>query len=212
MKLEITNVSDGIQANQLVAEGELDANFFQHVPYLNQVNEEAGINLVSVVGVHIEPFGVYSKTITDINDLPQNATVAIPNNPSNLARALILFEANGLIELDSSITNGAYGIDHVTKNEKNIEFMPVDVTLLNRTLEDVDAAAINTNYALEGGLQPTEDALIIEDADSPYVNILASLPERKDDAAIQTVVKWLTSDKAREFLETQYKGAVVPAF
>ena len=211
VELEISIVSDGIQANQLVAEGELDANFFQHVPYLNSVNEEAGLDLVEVVGVHIEPFGVYSKKITSIDDLPQNAVVAIPNNPTNLSRSLILLAENGIIELEEN-PGSDYGVDHITKNEKNIEFKAVDAALLNRTLEDVDAAAINTNYALEGGLDPTKDALIREDADSPYVNILVSNPEDKDSEAIQTIAKWLTSEKARAFYEENYAGAVVPAF
>lgn len=211
VKLKIEITQDGIQTNQLTADGELDFNYFQHTPFLNQVNKEAGLNLINIAGIHIEPFGVYSKKISTIDELPENAKVAIPNDPVNFSRALLLFAANGIIELEADHT-GDYGLTHITKNDKNIEFIAVDGPLLNRSLDDMDAAAINTNYALEVGLNPTDDALIIEGSDSPYVNIVVTTPERKDDAAIQTVIKWLTSDKARDFFNEQYKGAVVPVF
>lgn len=211
VKLDIAITEDGIQANQAVADGELDFNFFQHTPYLNQVNKESGLDLVSVAGIHIEPFGVYSKKIKSIEELPQGAKVAVPKDVVNFSRALLLFASNGIIELDSA-KEGDYTVEDITKNDKEIEFIGVDGPLLNRSLDDVDAAAINTNYALEGGLDPTNDALIIEDANSPYVNIVVTTPEKKDDPAIQTVVKWLTSEKSKKFYEEQYKGAVVPAF
>ncbi|MER2191957.1 MAG: MetQ/NlpA family ABC transporter substrate-binding protein [Solibacillus sp.] len=211
IEIEIAYVQDGIQTNQLTADGELDFNYFQHTPYLNQVNTEAGLDLVNIAGIHIEPFGVYSKEISAIDELPEKAKVAIPNDPVNFSRALLLFASNDIIELDAN-HDGVFGIEHITKNDKNIEFISVDAPLLNRSLDDVDAAAINTNYALEGGLNPTKDALIIENADSPYVNIVVTTPERKDDPAIQAVVKWLTSEKARDFFESKYEGAVVPVF
>lgn len=211
VKLDIKTGLDGIQMNQMTADGELDFNYFQHTPYLEEINKQAGLNLVSVAGIHIEPFGVYSKKIKDIKDLPQGSKVAVPKDVVNFSRSLLLFAQNGIIELDSK-KEGDYTTEDITKNDKKIKFIGVDGALLNRSLEDVDAAAINTNYALEGGLDPVKDALIIEDAKSPYVNIIAALPERKDDPAIQTVVKWLTSEKARKFFETKYSGAVVPAF
>jgi len=211
VKLEIITGNDGIQTNQLTAEGELDFNYFQHVPYMEQINKEAGLNLVNVAGIHIEPFGVYSKTITDINDLPQGAKVAVPKDVVNFSRALLLFDENGIIKLDTN-KEGDYTVEDIVENDKELEFIAVDAALLNRSLDDVDVAAINTNYALEGGFNPLEDALIIEDANSPYVNIISALPERKDDEAIQTVVKWLTSEKAKEFFESEYEGAVVPVF
>lgn len=211
IKLEIEYVQDGIQTNQLTADGELDFNFFQHTPYLEQVNKEAGLDLVNAAGIHIEPFGVYSKKIKSIEELPNKAKVAIPNDPVNFSRALLLFAANGIIELDPE-HKGDYSVDNITKNDKNIKFVAIDGPLLNRSLDDVDAAAINTNYALEGGLNPTDDALIIEDKDSPYVNIVVTTPERKDDKNIQKVIKALTSDKARDFFNEKYEGAVVPVF
>ncbi|MET4562508.1 MetQ/NlpA family ABC transporter substrate-binding protein [Lysinibacillus parviboronicapiens] len=211
VKLEISILKDAVQTNQHTADGELDFNYFQHIPFLEQTNKESHLDLVSVKGIHIEPFGVYSKTIDHIDDLPHNAKVAVPNDVVNFSRALLLFESNGLIELDDAKQND-FTVEDITKNEKNIQFIGVDSLFLVRSLDDVDASAINTNYALEGGYNPVKDALIIEDSQSPYVNIIATTKDKKDDAAIQKVVKWLTSDKARQFFEEQYKGAVVPAF
>ncbi|MFJ5764848.1 MetQ/NlpA family ABC transporter substrate-binding protein [Lysinibacillus sp. NPDC093210] len=211
VKLNISILKDAVQTNQQTADGELDFNYFQHIPFLEQTNKESNLDLVSVKGIHIEPFGVYSKTISDIKDLPQNAKVAVPNDVVNFSRALLLFKNNDLIELDDAKKND-YTVEDITKNEKNIQFIGVDSLLLVRSLDDVDASAINTNYALEGGYNPLDDALIIEGSDSPYVNIIATTKEKQEDAAIQKVVKWLTSEKARKFFEDQYKGAVVPVF
>lgn len=211
VKLDIVITQDGIQTNQQTADGELDANYFQHTPYLNQVNKDSGLDLVSVVGVHIEPFGVYSKKIKSIDELANGAQVAVPKDPVNFSRALQLFAANQIIELDPN-KQGDYTIEDITKNDKNIEFVPVDGPLLVRSLDDVDASAINTNYALEAGFKPKQDALIIEGNDSPYVNILVTRPDRKNDEAIQKLAKALTTDKVKNFIEDKYKGAVVPAF
>lgn len=211
VKLDVVITEDGIQTNQQTADGELDANFFQHTPFLEQVNKDSGLDLVNVVGVHIEPFGVYSKKIKSITELSKGAKVAVPKDPVNFSRALLLFADNHIIELDSEKT-GDYTIEDITKNDKKIEFIAVDGPLLVRSLDDVEASAINTNYALEAGFQPTKDALIIEGSESPYVNILVSRPDNKDDEAIQKLAKALTSEKVRTFIEDKYKGAVVPAF
>lgn len=211
VKLDVVITEDGIQTNQQTADGELDANFFQHTPFLEQVNKDSGLDLVTVVGVHIEPFGVYSKKIKSITELSKGAKVAVPKDPVNFSRALLLFADNHIIELDSEKT-GDYTIEDITKNDKKIEFIAVDGPLLVRSLDDVEASAINTNYALEAGFQPTKDALIIEGSESPYVNILVSRPDNKEDEAIQKLAKALTSEKVRTFIEDKYKGAVVPAF
>ncbi len=211
MKLDIVITQDGIQTNQQTADKELDANFFQHTPFLDQVNKDSGLDLVKVVGVHIEPFGVYSKKIKSIEELADGAKVALPKDPVNFSRGLLLFAENDLIKLDSS-KKGNYTLEDITENEKNLEFIPVDGPVLVRSLDDVDASAINTNYALEGKLKPLDDALIIEGSDSPYVNILVSRPDNKNDEAIQKLAKALTTEKVRTFIEEQYEGAVVPAF
>ncbi|MDM5214334.1 MetQ/NlpA family ABC transporter substrate-binding protein [Peribacillus sp. NJ4] len=211
VKLDVVISTDGIQTNQQTADKELDANFFQHTPYLEQVNKDSGLNLVNVKGVHIEPFGVYSKKIKSIGELSDGAKVAVPKDPVNFSRSLQLFAANNIIELDAS-KSGDYTIEDITKNAKKIEFIPVDSPLLVHSLDDVEASAINTNYALEGGLKPLDDALIIEGKDSPYVNILVARPDNKDDKAIQKLTNALTTEKVKEFILDQYEGAVVPAF
>lgn len=211
VKLDIVITQDGIQTNQQTADKELDANFFQHTPYLEQVNKDSGLDLVKVVGVHIEPFGVYSKKIKSIKELSNGAKVALPKDPVNFSRGLLLFADNGLIKLDRS-KKGNYTLEDITENDKKIEFIPVDGPVLVRSLDDVEASAINTNYALEGGFKPLKDALIIEGSKSPYVNILVSRPDNKDDEAIQKLAKALTSEKVKQFIEEKYEGAVVPAF
>jgi len=211
VKLDVVISTDGIQTNQQTADKELDANFFQHTPYLEQVNKDSGLNLVNVKGVHIEPFGVYSKKIKSIGELSDGAKVAVPKDPVNFSRSLQLFAANNIIELDAS-KSGDYTIEDITKNDKKIEFIPVDSPLLVHSLDDVEASAINTNYALEGRLKPLDDALIIEGKDSPYVNILVARPDNKDDKAIQKLANALTTKKVKEFIFDQYEGAVVPAF
>jgi D-methionine transport system substrate-binding protein len=143
--------------------------------------------------------------------LSDGAKVAVPKDPVNFSRSLQLFAANNIIELDAS-KSGDYTIEDITKNDKKIEFISVDSPLLVHSLDDVEASAINTNYALEGRLKPLDDALIIEGKDSPYVNILVARPDNKDDKAIQKLANALTTEKVKEFIFDQYEGAVVPAF
>lgn len=211
VKLDVVITTDGIQANQQTAEKELDANFFQHTPYLEQVNKDSGLDLVNVQGTHIEPFGVYSKKIKSIEELSEGAKIGIPKDPVNFSRALLLFAANDIIELKEG-KSGDYILEDITKNDKKLEFIPVDSAVLVRSLDDVEASAINTNYALEANFKPLEDALIMEGSESPYVNILVTRPDNQDDEAIQKLVKALTTDKVREFILEKYDGAVVPAF
>ncbi|MDQ0246683.1 D-methionine transport system substrate-binding protein [Bacillus fengqiuensis] len=213
VNLDIQVINDGIQTNEQTANKELDANYFQHTPFLDQTNKDGDLNLVKVAGVHIEPFGVYSKKIKSIDELSDGAKIAIPNDPVNFSRALELFAANGILELDKEKSaDNNYTIQDISKNNKKLEFIPVDGPLLARALDDVEASAINTNYALEVGLNPKEDALIIEGDKSPYVNILVARPDNKDSEPIQKLAKALTTEEVRRFIENQYKGAVVPAF
>src|SRR5690625_366230 len=211
VELELSILSDGVQSNQQTADGQFDVNFFQHTPYLEQVNEDSGLDLVEVAGVHIEPFGVYSRQIDSIDDLSDKAKVSIPKDPVNFSRALELLAANDVIELDEEM-QGDYTLEDITKNEKDLEFIAVDSELLVHSLDDVEVAAINTNYALEGDFNPMEDALIIEGNESPYVNILVARPDNQEEEAIQILMKHLKSDKVKEFIEEEYDGAVVPAF
>ena len=211
IKLEIKEFTDYVQPNVQLAEKQLDANFFQHQPYLDDQNKNNGTDLVSVTKVHVEPFGAYSKKIKSIDELADGAKVAIPNDATNGGRALILLAKNGLITLkdDTNITSTKADI---TENKKNLEIIELDAAMLPRQLDEVDLALINTNYALEAKLVPTKDALFIESGDSPYANILVSRPDNKDSDAIKKLAAALNSPEAKKFIEEKYEGAIIPAF
>ena len=209
--LEIKVFTDYVQPNVQVAEKRLDANYFQTLPYLENFNKGKGTNLVTVVGVHVEPIGGYSKKIKKIEDLKDGATVAIPNEGSNSGRALLLLQKAGVITLKDP-TNALATPKDIASNPKNLKFKELESALLPRVLDQVDLDMINTNYALEAGLNPATDALIIEGADSPYVNFLVARPDNKDSVAIQKLAKALTSPEVKAFIAEKYKGAVLPAF
>lgn len=211
IKLEIKEFTDYILPNTQLAEKALDANFFQHKPYLDDQNQKNGTELVPVTAVHVEPFGAYSKKIKSIDELADGAKVAIPNDPTNGGRALILLAKNGLIKLkdDTNITSTTADI---TENKKNLKIIELEAAMLPRQLDEVDLALINTNYALEAGLVPTKDALFIEGADSPYANLLVARPDNKDSDAIQKLAAALTSPEAKAFIEKEYQGSIIPAF
>ncbi|QHF42440.1 methionine ABC transporter substrate-binding protein [Pseudomonas sp. S35] len=209
--LEIKVFTDYVQPNVQVAEKRLDANYFQTLPYLKNFNQGKGTNLVTVVGVHVEPFGGYSKKIKKIEDLKDGATVAIPNEGSNSGRALLLLQKNGVITLKDP-TNALATPKDIANNPKHLKFKELESALLPRVLDQVDLALINTNYALEAKLNPAKDALILESSDSPYVNYLVARPDNKDSDAIQKLAKALTSPEVKAFIEKKYSGAVVPAF
>ncbi|KAF2408751.1 D-methionine transport system substrate-binding protein [Pseudomonas antarctica] len=209
--LEIKVFTDYVQPNTQVAEKRLDANYFQTLPYLENFNKGKGTNLVTVIGVHVEPIGGYSKKIKNISELKEGATVAIPNEGSNSGRALLLLQKNGLITLKDP-TNALSTPKDIVSNPKHLKFKELESALLPRVLDQVDLDVINTNYALEAGLNPAKDALIIEDAKSPYVNFLVARPDNKDSDAIQKLAKALTSPQVKAFIEKKYNGAVVPAF
>lgn len=209
--LDIKVFTDYVQPNLQVAEGRLDANFFQHQPYLDEFSKGRGTDLVSVAGVHVEPFGIYSRKLDSLDSIPNRATVAIPNDATNGGRALLLLDKAGLISLKDNSNILATPRD-IADNPHNIRIRELEAATLPRVLDQVDLALINTNYALEAGLNPTEDALAIEGEDSPYVNILVTRSDNKDSAAINKLVDALHSDEVKAFIEEKYKGAVVPAF
>ncbi len=211
VELDIKVFTDYVQPNQQVSDGQIDVNFFQHKPYLDSFNKEHKTQLVSVGLVHVEPFGAYSSKIKDIKDLKEGAQVALPNDPSNGARALLLLQAQGLIKLKDSSNILATARD-VVDNPKKLKFRELEAATLPRVLPDVDIALINTNYALEAGLNPVKDALFIEGADSPYANIVVTTEAKKDDPAIKQLVEALNSPETRAFINEKYKGAIVPAF
>ena len=209
--LEVKVFSDYIQPNVQVSEKRLDANFFQHQPYLDEYNKNRGTHLVSVVGVHLEPFGAYSKKIKNINELKQGATVAIPNDPTNEGRALLLLQQQGLIKLKNPTDITATPAS-IISNPKGLKFKPLEAAMLPRVLDQVDLALINTNFALQAGLVPTRDALFIEDKKSPYVNILVARPDNQNSPAMKKLAAALTSPETKQFIEKKYQGAIIPAF
>ena len=208
--LKVVEFTDYVQPNVAVISGDLDANFFQHIPYL-ETNAEWSSKLVSAFGVHVEPFGLYSSKYKKIEDLPNGASIAIPNDPSNGGRALLLLQAKGLITLKSGVGLTATPYD-ITSNPKNFRFQELEAAQLPRSLRDVDAATINGNYALEAGLNPVRDSLIMEGADSPYVNIIVVQKGRENDAHIAALRRALLSQKVKDYINNNYGGGVVAVF
>ena len=211
VELKIKVFTDYVQPNVQVAEGRLDANFFQHQPYLNEFNSSRGTDLVSIAGVHVEPFGAYSSKIKRLADLPQGANVVIPNDATNGGRALLLLAKHDLITLKDP-TNILSTIKDITANPKKLKFRELEAATLPRVLTQVDLALINTNYALEAKLDPSKDALVIEGNDSPYVNILVTREDNKDSDAVKKLVAALHTPEVKKFIEEKYKGAILPAF
>lgn len=211
VELKIKVFTDYVQPNVQVAEERLDANFFQHQPYLDEFNKSRGTELVSIAGVHVEPFGAYSSKVKNLSELNEGAQVVIPNDATNGGRALLLLQKTGLISLkpEAGITAT---VKDIADNPKNLKIRELEAATLPRVLNQVDLALINTNYALEAKLNPTRDALAIEGSDSPYVNILVVRADRKDDAALQKLAKALNSAEVKTFITEKYQGAVVPAF
>ena len=211
VELKVKEFTDYIQPNVQVAEKRLDANFFQHQPYLDEFNKAKGTHLVSVAGVHIEPLGVYSTKVKELDKLPSGAAVVIPNDATNGGRALLLLDKAGVIKLKDN-TNILSTIKDIAENPKNLKFRELEAATIPRVLTQVDAALINTNYALEAKLNPEKDALAIEGKDSPYVNILVTREDNKDADAVKKLVQALHSPEVKQFITEKYKGAVVPAF
>lgn len=211
VELKVKVFTDYVQPNVQVAEGRLDANFFQHQPYLDEFNASRGTQLVSIAGVHVEPFGAYSSKIKTLAELPEGAQVVIPNDATNGGRALLLLQKAGVIKLKDGAGITAT-VKDIAENPKAIKVRELEAATLPRVLAQVDLALINTNYALEAGLNPTKDALVIEGSDSPYVNILVVQAEQKDNAALQKLAKALHSAEVKQFIADKYQGAVVPAF
>ncbi len=220
VKLEIISFTDYVQPNAALADGQLDANFFQHLPYLESYNASNGTKLISIGNIHVEPLAFYSQKVKAADELADGATVAIPNDPTNCGRALILLQSKGLIKLSDEAGLEATEKD-VVENPKNFEFKPVEAAQLPRILQEVDAAVINGNYAIEASLIPTTDALlltsngeerVIEGAESPYANIIAVREEDKENETFKKLVEVLQSDEVKQFIEENYNGGVVPAF
>ena len=210
-ELVVNQYDDYVVPNTAVEDGDEDANYFQHIPYLDEFNETRGTHLVNVAGVHIEPMAIYAGKTASLEELPDGAVIGVPNDATNEGRALLLLEAQGLITLDDSSNLTATPIN-IVDNPKNLQFEEIEAQTLPSSLPDLDLAVINSNYALGAGLNPTTDALAIESADSPYVNVLVVKEGNEDNAAVQALVEVLHSDTIRDFINEEFDGAVVPAF
>lgn len=212
-ELEIVEFTDYVMPNVALYEGDLDANFFQHTPYLNNYNEQNGTDLVSACKVHFEPMGLYSETLTSVSDVAEGSKVGVPNDPTNEARALNLLEAQGLIKLREGAGLNATPLD-IEENPLNLEFVELEAAQLPRNLSEFAIAAINGNYAIEAGI--LDKVIVNEAADSEsaqeYANILAVQSGELETDKTKALVEALTSDETREFINTQYEDQFIPIF
>lgn len=214
LDVKIVTFNDYVQPNAALDAGDLDANSFQHQPYLDSQVKQRGYKIVTAGLTYISPIGIYSKKLKSVKDLQPGAKIAIPNDPSNENRALLLLQAQGLVKLKAGAgTNGnnATTLD-VADNPKKFKLLELDAAQLPRSLGDVDAAVINTNYALSAGLSPTDDAIAREDVHSPYANLIAVRTQDKDKPWVKKLVAAYHSQEVRDFIHTQFKGAMVPSF
>ena len=211
IELVVTEYGDYVIPNTAVEEGDEDVNFFQHLPYLDNFNVEHGTHLVSVAPIHVEPMGLYAGKSDDLANLPDGASVAVPNDVTNEARALLLLETLGLIKLAEGAGLEATPID-IVENPKNLTFNELEAAMVPTILSEVDIAIINSNFALQAGLNPMEDSLAMEGGESPYANILVVKEGNESNEAVQALIAALQSDEVRDFIIETYEGAVVPAF
>ena len=209
--LDIHVFSDYVQPNDQVRQGQLASNYFQTLPYLQAYNQDHDSHLAPIVGVHIEPMAVYSRRFKNLDALPKGAVVAIPNDPSNLSRALLLLHHVGVIQLRDP-SNPLASLRDIRENPKQLAFRELDAAMLARILDQVDLAIINTNYALDAHLNPLSDALVIESKDSPYVNYLVARQDNQNDPKLKKLAQALTSPEVKHYIEQHYHGAVIPAF
>ncbi|MBI0475158.1 methionine ABC transporter substrate-binding protein [Sphingomonas sp. MA1305] len=211
LTLEVRVFNDYVQPNLQVDQGQIDVNYFQTKPYLDEFNASRGTKLVPIAGIHVEPLGAYSRRWRSIAALPQHATVAIPNEPSNGGRALLLLQQAGLIRLRNP-TDPLATVRDIAANPRQLQFRELEAATLPRVLDQIDLALINTNYALDAKLNPVRDALAIENKDSPYVNFVVGRPGAGDDPRVRALVAALRSPATKAFIVRRYQGAVLPAF
>ncbi|MDR2539230.1 MAG: MetQ/NlpA family ABC transporter substrate-binding protein [Chlamydiales bacterium] len=209
--LIIVETADYNMPNRALADKEVDANFFQHLPFLEEQIKQFHYPIESIAHIELEPVGIYSRKIHSLSELKERARVAIPNDPTNEARALRLFQVQGFIQLDHP-NNLQATVLNITHNPKQIQFIEVDAAMVPRSLDDVDAAVINSNFAMQAYLSPLKDALVLESKHSPYINILVARIGDENRPDIQALKMALTSDKVKEWILQKYQGAILPAF
>ncbi|MDX3531304.1 MetQ/NlpA family ABC transporter substrate-binding protein [Streptomyces sp. ID05-39B] len=212
LDLEVKEFTDYVTPNTATEDGSVGANYFQNQPYLDDFNKKNGTHVVPAVTVHLEPLGLYSHKFKSVEALENGATVAVPNDTVNEARALKLLAANGLITLKDGAGNSTTPAD-ISENPKNLKFKELEAAQTPRSLDDVDAAVINGNYAIEADLKPAKDALVLESAtDNPYGNFLAVKEGNEDDPRVKKLAKLLTSPEVKKFIEDKYAGSVIASF
>lgn len=214
LDLNVVELTSGVNANELLANGDVDANYFQHLPYLKDQEKALGKTFAVAATVHVEPLGIYSHKYKDFKTLPEGATVAVPNNVTNLSRALFLLQKQGLITLKAGFNDPASSLatpKDIQDNPKKLKILEIESPQIPRSLDDVDLAVINGNYALEAGLTPAKDALGLESADhNPYANLLVTNPNLVNDPRIKELAKDLQSPQVAEFIRQHYNGSVIP--
>lgn len=208
LKIEVIEFNDYIQPNVALNQGDIDVNSFQHEPYLNNIVKDRGFDIVSIGKTVIFPMGIYSKKIKDLAQISDGGTIIIPNDPTNGGRALLLLEQKGLIKLKNGAGLTASAAD-IAENPKHLKFKELDAAQIPRSLDDVDAAAINTNYAITANLNPVKDAIALEGGESPYANIIAVRGKDKENPDYQKLVKIYQSAEMKAFIQDHFKGSVV---
>jgi D-methionine transport system substrate-binding protein len=208
LKIQIVEFSDYMQPNPALDQGDLDANSFQHRPFLEQQLKDRGYKLVALANTVTFPIGIYSKRVKSLTELREGGTVAIPNDPTNGGRVLLLLDKQGVIKLKAGAGIKASVLD-ITDNPKHLKIVELDAAQLARSLTDVDAAAVNTNYAIPAGLLPARDAIALEDANSPYVNLIVVRAKDKDNPTFQKLVQAYHSPEVKSFVETKYNKSIV---
>jgi D-methionine transport system substrate-binding protein len=211
LDIEIKVFNEYVMPNVALAENELDANSFQTHPYLEQFKEDRNLDIVAVLDTVTFPMGIYSETLTDIESIPEGAKLGVPNDPVNETRALQLFEKAGVITLKEGSGETATPAD-IEDNPKQVTFVELEASQIPRQLSELDAAAINTNFAIEHGFVPTEDSIFIEGPDSPHVNLIAVRTENKDDPVLEKLKQAYHSDEVKAFIEENFQGSVLPSW
>ncbi len=211
LNIELVVFNEYVQPNIQLFEKELDVNIFQHEPYLNKFNADRNMDLIKVAPAVNFPMGIYSEKVSSTDELKDGDKVAVPNDATNQARALMLLEAAGIIKLKEGIGTKAT-VKDIVENPKNIEIVELEAPMLLRALPDIGIAAINTNFIIEAGMNPLKDSIFIEDKDSPWVNFIVTRPELKDDERIKKLVEIYQSPEVKKFIEDDFDGTVVAAF
>ena len=211
LQIQVIEFSDYVQPNAALASGDLDANAYQHKPYLDAQVKDRGYKIVSVGYTDNFPMGLYSKKVKSLAELKDGARFGLPNDPTNGGRALLLLQSSGLIKLKEGAGLKATPLD-VVSNPKKLKFVELDAAQLPRSLDDLDASAVNTNFAIPAGLNPTKDAIVLEDAKGPYVNLIAVREADKDKPWVAKLLKAYHTEEIRQFIQTEFKGSVLPGF